>query len=110
MNKTAAPSNCAVVCVTREDTVLANVTTKKVNEQDTPKCCVGRNLQARSAKTTHTSVWIAQDTTESRVPRLNVYTQHFGNVLYLVTYQMWSCGWGETTEIFALAHIVGRRV
>ena len=23
---------------------------------------------------THTSVWIAQDTTESRVPRLNVHT------------------------------------
>ena len=30
--------------------------------------------QAKSAKTTHTSVWIAQDTTESRVPRLNVHT------------------------------------
>ena len=31
---------------TREDTVVANVTTKKVNEQDTktfPKCYVGRN-------------------------------------------------------------------
>ena len=27
-----------------------------------------------SKKTTHTSVWIAQDTTESRVPRLNVHT------------------------------------
>ena len=26
------------------------------------------------SKTTHTSVWIAQDTTESRVPRLNVHT------------------------------------
>ena len=25
------------------------------------------------SKTTHTSVWIAQDTTESRVPRLNVH-------------------------------------
>ena len=46
MNKTAAPSNCAVVCVTREDTVVANATTKKVSEQDTKtfqKCCVGRN-------------------------------------------------------------------
>ena len=55
--KTAAPANCAVVvcnyslidqCVpssTREDTVLANAPTKKVNEQDTniPKCYVGRN-------------------------------------------------------------------
>ena len=31
---------------TREDTVVANATTKKVNEQDTktfPKCYVGRN-------------------------------------------------------------------
>ena len=28
----------------------------------------------KSAKTTHTSVWIAQDTTESRMPRLNVHT------------------------------------
>ena len=27
-----------------------------------------------SAKTTHTSVWFAQDTMESRVPRLNVHT------------------------------------
>ena len=42
MNKTAAPSNCAVVCVTREDTVVANATIKIVNEQDTPKCYVGR--------------------------------------------------------------------
>ena len=30
--------------------------------------------QAKSAKTTHTSVWIAQDTTESKVPRLNVHS------------------------------------
>ena len=28
----------------------------------------------KSAKSTHTSVWIAQDTTESRVPRLNVHS------------------------------------
>ena len=28
----------------------------------------------KSAKTTCTSVWIAQDTIESRVPRLNVHT------------------------------------
>ena len=28
----------------------------------------------KSAKTTHTSVWIAQDKAESRVPRLNVHT------------------------------------
>ena len=36
----------AVPLSTREDTVVANVTTKKVNEQDTktfPKCYVGRN-------------------------------------------------------------------
>ena len=31
-------------------------------------------MASKSAKTTHTSVWITQDTTESRVPRLNVYT------------------------------------
>ena len=30
--------------------------------------------QAKSAKTTHTSVWISEDTTESRVSRLNVHT------------------------------------
>ena len=55
--------------------VVANATTKKVNEQDTktfPKCYVGRNGKRNQQKTTHTSVWIAQDTTESRVPRLNV--------------------------------------
>ena len=28
----------------------------------------------KTARTTHTSVWIAQDTTESRVSRLNVHT------------------------------------
>ena len=36
----------AVPSSIREDTVVANVTTKKVNEQDTktfPKCYVGRN-------------------------------------------------------------------
>ena len=31
-------------------------------------------MASETAKTTHTSVWIAQDTTESRVPRLNVHT------------------------------------
>ena len=44
---------------TRADTVVANATTKRVNEQDTktfPKCYVGRNGKQKSAKTTHTSV------------------------------------------------------
>ena len=54
---------------TRADTVVANAPTKKVSEQDT-KHYVGRN--GKSAKTTHTSVWIAQDTTESRLSSLNV--------------------------------------
>ena len=31
-------------------------------------------MASKISKTTHTSVWIAQDTTESRVPRLNVHT------------------------------------
>ena len=61
---------------TREDTVVANVTTKKVNEQDTktfPKCYVGRNdTQNQQKLIKHTSVWIAQDTTESRVPYLKL--------------------------------------
>ena len=38
---------------TREDTVVANVTTKKVNEQDTktfPKCYVGRNGKRNQQK------------------------------------------------------------
>ena len=43
LNKTAAASNCAVLNLIyravhssiREDTVVANATTKKVNEQDT---------------------------------------------------------------------------
>ena len=42
---------------TRADTVVANATTKKVNEQDTktfPKCYVGRNAKRISAKTTVT--------------------------------------------------------
>ena len=54
MNTAVAPSNCAVLHViyqtvplsTREDTVVANATTKKVNEQATktfPKRYVGRN-------------------------------------------------------------------
>ena len=49
---------------TREDTVVANAATKNVNEQDTktfPKCYVGKNGKRNHA---HTSVWIAQDTTE----------------------------------------------
>ena len=38
---------------TREDTVVANVTTQKVNEQDTktfPKCYVGRNGKRNQQK------------------------------------------------------------
>ena len=38
---------------TREDTVVANLTTKKVNEQDTktfPKCYVGRNGKRNQQK------------------------------------------------------------
>ena len=31
-------------------------------------------MASEISKTTHTSVWIAQDTTESRVPRLCVHT------------------------------------
>ena len=53
MNKTAAPSNCAVVCVPREDTVVTNATTKKVNEQDTKtfsKCCDGKNGKCNQQK------------------------------------------------------------
>ena len=61
MNKTAAPSNCAVLydllkCIpssTRADTVVANATTKKVNEQETktfPKCYVGRNGKRKQQK------------------------------------------------------------
>ena len=43
----------AVPSSTREDTVVANVTTKKVNEQDTktfPKCYVGRNGKRNQQK------------------------------------------------------------
>ena len=43
----------AVPLSTREDTVVANVTTKKVNEQDTktfPKCYVGRNGKRNQQK------------------------------------------------------------
>ena len=59
MNKTAAPSNCCTVIYptvpssTREDTVVANTTTKKANEQDTktfPKCYVGRNGKRNQQK------------------------------------------------------------
>ena len=60
MNKTAAPSNCTVHVIyptvpssTRADTVVANATTKKVNEQDTktfPKCYVGRNGKRNQQK------------------------------------------------------------
>ena len=39
-----------------------------------PKCYVGMGMASKISKTTHTSVWIAQDTTELRVPRLNVNT------------------------------------
>ena len=38
---------------TRADTVVANATTKKVNEQDTktfPKCYVGRNMASEISK------------------------------------------------------------
>ena len=52
---------------TRKDTVVANAMTKKVQEQVTktfPKCYAGSEI----SKTTHTSVWIAQDPTKSRVP------------------------------------------
>ena len=54
---------------TREDTVVVYATTKKVIEQDTktfPKCYVGRSGK-RNQQKLHI-VWIAQDTTESRVP------------------------------------------
>ena len=48
---------------TREDTVAANATTKKVNEQDTKTfsnvMLVG--MASKISKTTHTSVWIIQD-------------------------------------------------
>ena len=60
MNKTAAPSNCTVHVIyptvpssTIADTVVANATTKKVNEQDTktfPKCYVGRNGKRNQQK------------------------------------------------------------
>ena len=35
---------------TRADTVVANAMTKKVNEQDTPKCYVGRNGKQNQQK------------------------------------------------------------
>ena len=35
---------------TRADTVVANATTKKVNEQDTKKCYVGRNGKQNQQK------------------------------------------------------------
>ena len=35
---------------TRSDTVVANAMTKKVNEQDTPKCYVGRNGKQNQQK------------------------------------------------------------
>ena len=44
--------------------------------QDTktfPKCHIGRKDKQNQQKV-HTQVWIIQDTTESRVPRLNVHT------------------------------------
>ena len=45
--------------------------------QDTktfPKCYVGRNGKRKQHKLLLTSVCITQNTTESRVPRLNVHT------------------------------------
>ena len=54
MNKTAAPVIYRTVpSSTRADTVVANATTKKVNEQDTKtfsKCCVGRNGKRNQQK------------------------------------------------------------
>ena len=47
-------------------------------KQDTktfPKCYVGRNGKRNSQ-------WIAQDTTESRVPRLNLYTNLSAHVSF----------------------------
>ena len=58
-NKTAAPSNCPVLdyptvpSSTRADTVVANATAKKVDEQDTktfPNCYVGRNGKRNKQK------------------------------------------------------------
>ena len=59
--KTAAPSNCGMYSLiyrtipssTRGDAVVANATTKKVNEQDTktfPKCYIGRNGKQNQQK------------------------------------------------------------
>ena len=62
--------NQIVPSSTREDTVVANATTKKVNEQDKKhfQSVMLVGMASEISKTTHTSVWIAQDTTESRVP------------------------------------------
>ena len=40
----------------------------------------------KSAQTTHTSVWIAQDTMESRVPRLNVHTNQILVHMHIYSY------------------------
>ena len=54
------------------NTVIAELIQYIQDTKTFPKCYVGRNGKQ---KTTHTSVWIAQDVTESRVPRLNVHTK-----------------------------------
>ena len=41
-------------------------------------------MASENSKTTHTSVWIAQDTTESRVPRLNVHANQILVYTHLV--------------------------
>ena len=59
----------AVPSSTREDTVVANAATKKVNKQDTKTfLLVGMASKISKNYTYIASVWIAQDTTESRVP------------------------------------------
>ena len=66
---------CMQMCVCA--CVLARNQYSIQNTKTFPKCYVGRNVGrngVKSAKTTHTSVWITHDTTESRVPRLNVHT------------------------------------
>ena len=68
MNKTAAPSNYALLqyrtvpSSTREETVVANATSKKVNELDAKtfsKCYVGRNGKQNQQKLhIQVHVWI----------------------------------------------------
>ena len=45
-------------------------------------------MASENSKTIHTSVWIAQDTTESRVPRLNVHTNQ---ILARVVFAVFAC-------------------